>query len=97
LNQGKGNRASVEMRFNADAEARLAEVREFLEYEQRPGQRLFVTTIPTSLVHLDDAFETGDLVPPVIGRAGAEGLFQPLHKQRQQAFLRNVKQYGLTK
>ncbi|HEX3822651.1 MAG TPA: hypothetical protein VHW45_20130 [Candidatus Sulfotelmatobacter sp.] len=94
VEHGGPHKASVEMRFKADATARLAEVKELLEYEERPGQRLFITTIPTSLVHPASAFDTGEIVPPVIKAAGCESTFQPLHKRRQELFLRNIERFG---
>ena len=68
--------AKVKMRFDSNATARLSELKEFLEYELQPGQRLFASTIPSSLVHPPSAFESGELVSPIVRGSGEEQAFE---------------------
>jgi hypothetical protein len=92
--RSENSKAEVRMRFNSGATARLGELREFLEYESQPGQRLFASTIPTSLVHSETCLQSQEMTPQSIRDAGEEAEFQSLYKQRQQAFLSNLKSYG---
>jgi transcriptional regulator with XRE-family HTH domain len=87
-------KAKVKMRCNSDVTARLFELKEFLEYERRPGQRLFASTIPTSLVHPATSFQEAGLIPANIANAHEERRFLSLYRERQRVFLSNLKLYG---
>jgi hypothetical protein len=79
---------------NVNSTAREAELKMFLEYERQPGQRLFASSIPSSLAHTDETFDTGSLLPPYIRGAPNEAALLSLYRQRREAFLHNLSVYG---
>jgi hypothetical protein len=77
-----------------DSAARQAELKLFLDYELQPGQRLFVSSLPSSLAHPDEAFDSGALLPPYIQEAQNREALITLYRERRAAFLHNLAVYG---
>ena len=91
---GANTAANVRIEFSTDASARLEELQTFLEYERQPGQRLFASSLPSSLVNPDRAFEKDDLVPPYVRNTDLSRMFLSLFKERRETFLVNLHTYG---
>jgi len=72
------------------SQARQEELEQFLRYENGPGQRLFASTIPSSLVSPDPAA----LLSPNVRGNRAQQKLESIYHQRREVFLRHLPIYG---